>query len=177
MFVPSFALIRNIFLNDEILYTGFLVDFISIPVTSGFTSATSIIIIVSQLQGLLGLKFKANNIVDNLSKIFQNVQNVRMPDFLLGICSIAFLLFFRVSPFKISHYGNKYGNKLPFDLTIYLMFLSSSNWKTSTAVSGKTMGKTRLTFQRGNVKRCGWRSSCGFFPSVATLWSSWLLRR
>ncbi|XP_050581045.1 sodium-independent sulfate anion transporter-like isoform X2 [Bombus affinis] len=74
---------------------GFLVDFISIPVTSGFTSATSIIIIVSQLQGLLGLKFKANNIVDNLSKIFQNVQNVRMPDFLLGICSIAFLLFFR----------------------------------------------------------------------------------
>ncbi|XP_003399193.1 sodium-independent sulfate anion transporter isoform X1 [Bombus terrestris] len=78
-----------------LLRLGFLVDFISIPVTSGFTSATSIIIIVSQLQGLLGLKFKANNIVDNLSKIFQNVQNVRMPDFLLGICSIAFLLFFR----------------------------------------------------------------------------------
>lgn len=128
MFVPSFALIRNnIFLNDEILYTGFLVDFISMPVTSGFTSATSIIIIVSQLQGLLGLKFKAHSIVDNLSKIFQNVQNVRIPDFLLGICSIAFLLFFRVSPFKIPHYGNKYGNKLPFDLTIYLMFLSSSN--------------------------------------------------
>ncbi|XP_076474248.1 sodium-independent sulfate anion transporter isoform X2 [Bombus vancouverensis nearcticus] len=78
-----------------LLRLGFLVDFISMPVTSGFTSATSIIIIVSQLQGLLGLKFKAHSIVDNLSKIFQNVQNVRMPDFLLGICSIAFLLFFR----------------------------------------------------------------------------------
>ncbi|XP_071872237.1 sodium-independent sulfate anion transporter [Bombus fervidus] len=78
-----------------LLRLGFLVDFISVPVTSGFTSATSIIIIISQLQGLLGLKFKAHNIVDNLSKIFQNVQNVRIPDFLLGISSIAFLLFFR----------------------------------------------------------------------------------
>ncbi|CAD1473052.1 unnamed protein product [Heterotrigona itama] len=73
----------------------FLVDFISMPVTSGFTSATSIIIIVSQLQGLLGLRFKAHNIIGNLIKIFQNIKNIRMPDFILGICSIAFLLFFR----------------------------------------------------------------------------------
>lgn len=78
-----------------LLRLGFLVDFISMPVTSGFTSATSIIIIVSQLQGLLGLRFKAHNITDNLIKIFQNIKNMRMPDFILGICSIAFLLFFR----------------------------------------------------------------------------------
>ncbi|KAK9301598.1 hypothetical protein QLX08_006043 [Tetragonisca angustula] len=73
----------------------FLVDFISMPVTSGFTSATSIIIIVSQLQGLLGLRFKAHSIIGNLIKIFQNVRDIRMPDFILGVCSIAFLLFFR----------------------------------------------------------------------------------
>ncbi|KOC62897.1 Sodium-independent sulfate anion transporter [Habropoda laboriosa] len=65
------------------------------PVTSGFISATSIIIIVSQLQGLLGLKFKAHNIVDNLKKICQNFHNIRIPDFTLGLCSIAFLLIFR----------------------------------------------------------------------------------
>ncbi|XP_015428676.1 PREDICTED: sodium-independent sulfate anion transporter-like [Dufourea novaeangliae] len=74
---------------------GFLVDFISIPVTSGFTSATSIIIIATQLQGLLGLKFKADSVVDNLVKISKNIQNVRLPDFALGLSSIAFLLFFR----------------------------------------------------------------------------------
>ncbi|CAK9818488.1 Sodium-independent sulfate anion transporter [Anthophora plagiata] len=78
-----------------VLHLGFLVDFISMPVTSGFISATSIIIIISQLQGLLGLKFKAQNIVDNMKKIFQNIHNVRIPDFILGLCSIAFLLFFR----------------------------------------------------------------------------------
>ncbi|XP_076757529.1 sodium-independent sulfate anion transporter [Xylocopa sonorina] len=77
------------------LRLGFLVDFISMPVTSGFTSATSIIIIVSQLQGLLGLKFKAHNIVDNVLKIFKNINHVHSADFILGLCSIAFLLFFR----------------------------------------------------------------------------------
>lgn len=71
------------------------------PVTSGFTSATAIIIIVSQLQGLLGLKFKTHNIADNLKKIFLNLHNVRTPDFILGVCSIAFLLLFRVSEFKV----------------------------------------------------------------------------
>ncbi|XP_076277026.1 sodium-independent sulfate anion transporter isoform X1 [Lasioglossum baleicum] len=74
---------------------GFLVDFISMPVTSGFTSATSIIIIVSQLQGLLGLKFKASNVADNIMKILENFRKIRLPDFALGLSSIAFLLFFR----------------------------------------------------------------------------------
>ncbi|XP_076670762.1 sodium-independent sulfate anion transporter [Andrena cerasifolii] len=78
-----------------VLRLGFLVDFISMPVTSGFTSATSIIIIISQLQGLIGLKFKAHNVCDNFIKIFQNIKSVRLPDLTLGLCSIVFLLCFR----------------------------------------------------------------------------------
>lgn len=74
-----------------------MVDFISMPVTSGFTSATSIIIIVSQLQGLLGLRFKAHDVTENLIKIFKNIRNVRFPDLALGCCCIAFLLCFKVS--------------------------------------------------------------------------------
>lgn len=82
---------------DATLSAGFIVDFISIPVTSGFVSASSIIIIVAQLQGLLGLKYKATNIVDSLYKLFKNIGNVRLPDLALGICSFVFLLVFRVS--------------------------------------------------------------------------------
>lgn len=77
------------------LNLGFVVDFISIPVTAGFTSATSVIIIIAQLQGLLGLRFKAQNILDNLYKIFEHHQNIRYADFALGVCSIIFLLTFR----------------------------------------------------------------------------------
>jgi len=81
---------------------GFIVDFISIPVTSAFMSATSVIIIISQMQGLLGLKYKSANIVDNLYKMFKNINNIQLPDLTLGICSIAFLLIFKVSAKIIS---------------------------------------------------------------------------
>ncbi|XP_034939348.1 sodium-independent sulfate anion transporter-like [Chelonus insularis] len=73
---------------------GFLVDFISLPVTSGFTSATSIIIIISQLPGLFGLKLKCENIVD-LQKLYQNWGNIKLNDTLLGISCIILLLIFR----------------------------------------------------------------------------------
>ncbi|KAH0945080.1 hypothetical protein HN011_004172 [Eciton burchellii] len=78
-----------------ILNLGFIVDFISIPVTSAFMSATSVIIIISQMQGLLGLKYKSANIVDNLYKMFKNINKIQLPDLILGICSIAFLLIFK----------------------------------------------------------------------------------
>ncbi|EZA48779.1 Sodium-independent sulfate anion transporter [Ooceraea biroi] len=78
-----------------ILNLGFIVDFISAPVTSAFMSATSVIIIISQMQGLLGLKYKSANIVDNLYKMLTNINKIRLPDLALGICSIAFLLIFR----------------------------------------------------------------------------------
>ncbi|XP_017755079.1 PREDICTED: sodium-independent sulfate anion transporter-like [Eufriesea mexicana] len=103
-----------------VLRLGFLVDFISIPVTSGFTSATSIIIIISQLQGLLGLRFKGHSITDNLVKIFQNIKNVRMPDFILGLCSIAFLLFFRQLKDINRCFGKDNGRSKKKSKTMYL---------------------------------------------------------
>ncbi|XP_020280914.1 sodium-independent sulfate anion transporter-like isoform X2 [Pseudomyrmex gracilis] len=78
-----------------VLHLGFIVDFISMPVTSSFISATSVIIIIAQLQGLLGLKYKSANIVDNIYKMFKNISQIRPTDLTLGICSIIFLLFFR----------------------------------------------------------------------------------
>lgn len=82
---------------DVIFTVGCMVDFISVPVTSGFISATSAIIIISQLQGLFGLKYKSANIANNLYKLFKNIPNAQLGDITLGICSIIFLLTFRVS--------------------------------------------------------------------------------
>lgn len=60
-------------------------------------SAGALIIIIAQLQGLLGLKYKSENIADNLYKLFKNIDKIRLADFALGIFSIVFLLIFRVS--------------------------------------------------------------------------------
>lgn len=85
-----------------ILLVGFLVDFISVPVTSSFMSAGAFIIIIAQLQGFLGLKYKSENIADNIYKMFKNINQVRPADLALGIFSLVFLLVFRVSAGIIS---------------------------------------------------------------------------
>ncbi|KYM86093.1 Sodium-independent sulfate anion transporter [Atta colombica] len=77
------------------LRLGVLVDFISIPVTVGFTSATSVIIVASQLKGLLGLKISSQGFVDTLIKVFQNIDNMSLWDTGMSISCIAILLLFR----------------------------------------------------------------------------------
>lgn len=80
-----------------IFYSGVLIDFISIPVTVGFTSATSVIIAVSQLKGLLGLKFESSNFLDCLLKVYRNIGQFKPNDTLLGVSSIVILLLLRVN--------------------------------------------------------------------------------
>ncbi|XP_076275104.1 sodium-independent sulfate anion transporter-like isoform X1 [Rhynchophorus ferrugineus] len=79
----------------SILHLGVLVDFISIPVTVGFTSATSVIIGSSQFASLLGIKMTSNGFYDTMNKLFQNIHLTRFQDTLLGISCIAVLLLLR----------------------------------------------------------------------------------
>lgn len=76
---------------------GFVVDFISIPVTSAFTSATSLIIIASQLKGLLGIKYNSTSFADTIHKLYLNVDQFQWGDTILSVSCIAFLLVLRVS--------------------------------------------------------------------------------
>ncbi|KAM3961044.1 sodium-independent sulfate anion transporter [Aphomia sociella] len=78
-----------------ILHLGVLIDFISVPVTVGFTSATSVIIAVSQLKGLLGLKFKSGGFLDTIIKVVVNLPNVKPADSILGLSCIVTLLLMR----------------------------------------------------------------------------------
>ncbi|XP_023723643.1 sodium-independent sulfate anion transporter isoform X4 [Cryptotermes secundus] len=79
-----------------LLNLGFLIDFISTPVISGFTSAYSVIIIVSQLKSLFGLrKFKTKGFIDNISKLAVHLHETKIWDAALGIFCIIFLLILR----------------------------------------------------------------------------------
>ncbi|XP_039289871.1 sodium-independent sulfate anion transporter [Nilaparvata lugens] len=79
-----------------LLKLGFLVNFISTPVTSGFTTATSIIIIVSQLKGLLGVRFKSCGFIDNIFELIMHASEARLAaDFVLGLFCIFTLLALR----------------------------------------------------------------------------------
>ncbi|KAL0278534.1 UNVERIFIED_CONTAM: hypothetical protein PYX00_000336 [Menopon gallinae] len=78
-----------------ILNLGFLVSFISAPVTIGFTSAAAITIASSQLKGLLGIKGRTNEFLESWISVIENIGEVRYQDFTLGIITIFILLFLK----------------------------------------------------------------------------------
>lgn len=89
-------------------------ELISAPVVSGFTTATSLIIIVSQMKSLIGISFKSNGIVGSIRKLYQNIYRMRLGDSTLGIVSIISLLMLRVSTLKTDrfiHIGRPPPNK------------------------------------------------------------------
>ncbi|CAG5101314.1 Similar to Slc26a11: Sodium-independent sulfate anion transporter (Mus musculus) [Cotesia congregata] len=77
------------------LHLDVLIDFISIPVTVGFTSATSVIIVASQLKGILGLKITSSGFIDTLHKVFSNIGDTNPWDAGMSFICIFFLVLLR----------------------------------------------------------------------------------
>ncbi|XP_055691983.1 sodium-independent sulfate anion transporter-like isoform X2 [Lutzomyia longipalpis] len=124
-----------------VLNLGFLVQFISIPVTAGFTSAAAITIASTQLKSLFGLPGHANDFIEAWSNFFRNITYIKLWDSVLGICTVVFLLilkrlgsiqkwrlFFRylslsrnalavISGTVLAYLLYKFNNETPFALT------------------------------------------------------------
>ncbi|KAH8417090.1 hypothetical protein KR222_002956 [Zaprionus bogoriensis] len=74
---------------------GFLLDFVSGPVASGFTSAVSLIVLSSQVQSVLGIKANGNTFVEIWKQVFLRIHEARASDTILGITCIIVLLAMR----------------------------------------------------------------------------------
>ncbi|XP_077278006.1 sodium-independent sulfate anion transporter isoform X2 [Temnothorax americanus] len=81
-----------------ILHLGFLLDFISLPVITGFTSAAAINIASSQFKSLLGIPGRAESFLDALIAIFKHLDQIRYQDTLLGIGTIIVLVLIKNIP-------------------------------------------------------------------------------
>lgn len=83
-----------------LLQLGFVIDFISVPVTAGFTSAAAISIAAGQVDELLGLEKKKHldneGIVGEAYEIFANIESIRWEDTVLGVICAILLLYMRV---------------------------------------------------------------------------------
>lgn len=72
---------------------GFLVNFLSHPVLSGFTSAAALIIGASQISNLLGLDLeRSKQVYDILIGLFQNLGNVNLITAAIGIGSVVSIM-------------------------------------------------------------------------------------
>lgn len=72
---------------------GFLVNFLSHPVISGFTSAAALIIGLSQLKHLLGIDIaRSHHVHEILLQAAEKIGEVNLPTLLIGLAGIALII-------------------------------------------------------------------------------------
>lgn len=71
-------------------------DFISIPVVSGFTSAAAFMIASAQVKGLLGLHFDAESFAHIWTEVYNHIHETKLWDAVLGGSCCVFLLSLKV---------------------------------------------------------------------------------
>lgn len=78
-----------------LLRLGFVANFLSHPVISGFISASGILIAVGQLKHILGISASGENLRQLLPALLHNLPAVHGPTLLIGACSLLFLWWVR----------------------------------------------------------------------------------
>ena len=78
-----------------LLRLGFLANFLSHPVISGFISASAIIITASQLKTLMGVKADGHNLIELLQSLVRQLPNTHGLTLAMGVAAAAFLFWVR----------------------------------------------------------------------------------
>ena len=74
---------------------GFIANFLSHPVISGFITASGIIIATSQIGGLLGIKTEGHAMPELVMSILNNIGQVNLYTLAVGVVAVALLLWIR----------------------------------------------------------------------------------
>jgi len=85
------ALSGVILLLMALLRLGFLANFLSHPVISGFISASGLLIALSQLKHILGVKADGQTVLELLPALAEQIPNINVPTLLIGGLSLLFL--------------------------------------------------------------------------------------
>lgn len=116
----SMAIFLSVFMGSiqlllGLLRMGFLVNFLSKPVISGFTSGAAIIIGLSQLKHLLGIDITRSNQVHKLvANAFEKINSVNIYALTIGIFSILLIL-------TIKKINKKYSKRFPAALALVVL--------------------------------------------------------
>ncbi len=115
MFI-EFAILLSLFMGLlQVLFgvfkLGFLVNFLSRPVISGFTSAAALIIGFSQLNHILGVDLgRSNKLQDIIAQAFKYFDQTNFTTLVIGVFSIVILILFK-----------KYFKKIPAALVVVIL--------------------------------------------------------
>ena len=82
-------------LGFGLLRMGFLSNFLSHPVISGFITASGLIIAASQLKHILGVPASGHNLLEIVHSLVMHLGDVNVPTFVIGATSLVFLFWVR----------------------------------------------------------------------------------
>ncbi|MCK7542613.1 sulfate permease [Marinobacter bryozoorum] len=71
---------------------GFLANFLSHPVISGFITASGLVIAASQLKHLFGVSFDGHNLLELLTGLVGQLGNIHWPTLVIGFGALLFLV-------------------------------------------------------------------------------------
>lgn len=74
---------------------GFIVNFLSHPVISGFTTAAALIIGFSQLKHLLGIDISRGKVHETIIAVTKQIQEINIPTLLIGLGAVVLILFLK----------------------------------------------------------------------------------
>lgn len=78
-----------------VLRLGFLANFLSHPVISGFITASGIVIAASQLKHIFGIQASGHNLLEIAESLFVSIRNTNFFTLAIGVGALAFLLLAR----------------------------------------------------------------------------------
>ncbi|XP_068153257.1 sodium-independent sulfate anion transporter [Drosophila tropicalis] len=106
---------------------GCLVEFVSGPVSAGFTSAVALIVSTSQMRSMLGVKSEGDSFLQTWISMFRDIENVRVADTCLGFGCVFLLLSMRsLSRIKIGPEDNARRSRCQRIVNAFIKFLGTS---------------------------------------------------
>lgn len=89
------------FLSGTILFVlgvfrmGFLANFLSHPVISGFITASGVLIAASQIKHILGVDAHGHNLIELVGSLLAHLGELNLPTLVIGLSSLVFLFWVR----------------------------------------------------------------------------------
>ncbi len=139
-----------------LLHLGFLVNFLSHPVVSGFTSASAVIIAVGQFKHIFGISLQNETyFYQVLNGIIENVEKINGTAFAIGIGSILLILMVR-----------KIHKRIPAALIVVALSIFITWWFNLTAQGVQIVGYIPLGLPMPVVPPTDWLDIRKLLPTA-----------
>jgi SulP family sulfate permease len=138
---------------------GYLVNFLSKPVISGFTSAAAFIIIFSQIKHLFGAEIeRSNKFHEMVMNVFAKLGEINAYDFAIGLVGILILVAFK-----------KWAKKTPSILVLVVLGILATYVLKLDVYGVKILGEIPKGLPAFSIPEMSWENTFEIWPIALTL--------